>query len=201
MIQYMHTNDSYTTILILTANVNTSLFLCYKANVFSCLFPFLLSVCPVSPLPRSSLCVAQMNRPIQVKPADSESRGGRFPLLFFLLPFLFLSPPSCHSTSVSPLPVDVPFLRVIYNDAPRWDPTVIQGPRGSWAGPYTSYISVVTPFVWLISSTEVLGEPLSWVWEFWCIHSLDIFAWACTVVGKSKKNQQFVEFYSKCKGS
>lgn len=106
--------------LILTANVNTSHFtvLCYKSNVFSCLFPFFLSVLSF-PLPRSSLCVAQMNRPIQVKPADSESRGGRFPLLFFLLPFLFLSPPSCHTTSVSPLPVDVPFLRVTYNDASR----------------------------------------------------------------------------------
>lgn len=153
--------------LILTANVNNSHFtvLCYKSNVFSCLFPFFLSVLSF-PLPRSSLCVAQMNRPIQVKPADSESRGGRFPLLFFLLPFLFLSPPSCHTTSVSPLPVDVPFLTVTYNDASRWDLTVIQGPRGSWAGPHTPYISVVTPFVGLLPSTEVRGETLCWVLQF-----------------------------------
>lgn len=134
--------------------------LCYKSNVFSCLFPFFLSVLSPHSPPRSSLCVAQMNRPIQVKPADSESRGGRFPLLFFLLPFLFLSTPSCHTTSVSPLPVDVPFLRVTYNDASRWDLTVIQGPRGSWAGPHTPYISVVTTFVGLLSSNEVLWRNI-----------------------------------------
>lgn len=131
--------------------------LSYKSNVFSC-----LSVLSF-PLPRSSLSVAQMNRPIQVKPADSESRGGRFSLLFFRLPFLFLPPSSCRCKSVSPLPVDVPFLSVLYNDAPRWDLTVIQGPRASRAGPHTPYISVGHSFCLIITLHWGAGRAMSWV--------------------------------------
>lgn len=107
----------------------------YKSNVF-CLFSFLY-LPPSLSLP-PSFSAAQMNRPIQVKPADSESRGGDCQLLFFILSFRFLPPPSCHSESASPLPVDVPFLGVIFNDATRRDPTVV---RDLGAGPRTTYIN------------------------------------------------------------
>lgn len=62
--------------------------------------------------------VSQMNRPIQVKPADSESRGGTVSLPFLLPPSLSPSLPSfvpapqtrCPCTSASPLcvPLDRP---------------------------------------------------------------------------------------------